>query len=178
MYCTVGRAPEMVVSQDNGSINEDFRCSVIMSQRQDRPPCTEHFIIDSGHQALLQTHRTVPSKKPNLVLGSYSDSVTKLYCHFLFIRAIERNHSRCHYRSPLLDLHCPFLIGGIDELDTSILTFTGKINYIYSTIVMDNPCAIKKIQAGASGGDLLSFSIALRKFINGITPYHVEDPSG
>ena len=25
----------------------------------------------------------------------------------------------CRYRVPSIDLHCPFLIGGTDELDTS-----------------------------------------------------------
>ena len=51
-------------------------------------------------------------------LGSYSDSVTKKQ---LLPFPLHLSHRKkpltCRYRVPSIDLHCPFLIGGTDELD-------------------------------------------------------------
>lgn len=53
-------------------------------------------------------------------LGSYSDSVTKKQ---LLPFPLHLSHRKkpltCRYRVPSIDLQCPFLIGGTDELDAS-----------------------------------------------------------
>lgn len=103
------------------SRKENFRYSGIMAKAG--PILTAQCICSKFRTpGVLPDPPAVLSEKPRLIHCCHILILSQrnFYCHLLFMWAIKRNHSlTCRYVVPSIDLHCPFLIGGADELDTS-----------------------------------------------------------